>query len=211
MIMPSPVNNPHANLVKRIFRKLFTELIGENSLKILELRLRKTLGEDPYIALCKDPVKFSAELKNILGGVDNLLRVAANKLVDDYSLKNLDLFASSKKADEIFFDLLFEASRKAAERIAPGAISLALNDTEIISNLLKLAMACGGIDEQVNEDMGWAVKMKSIIILGIKYNDKMIPVALYSKRYTRFDLIARRWLEEVPLIFRATINELKLD
>ena len=59
-------------------------------------------------------------------------------------------------------------------------------ETEVIFRLLELAKA-GGMDEQISGEVGWAVKVKTIIILGVKFGDKDIPVALYSRRYARFD------------------------
>lgn len=212
MAASNSVDNLSTNLVKKIFRKLFAELLGENSLSIMELRLRRTFGEDPYIILCRDPTRFSSELKNIIGGgLDNLLRIAAGRLADDYSLKSPDTRASSKKDDEVFLDLLFEAARKAAERIAPGAVCLMPHETEIVSKLLRLAKAAGGVDEQIGGEAGWAAKIKSIIILGIRCHGEMIPVALYSRRYARLDVIARRWLEEASTILKAAINELGMS
>jgi hypothetical protein len=76
----------------------------------------------------------------------------------------------------------------------------------VIFRLLELAKA-GGMDEQISGKVGWAVKVKTIIILGIKFGDKDIPVVLYSRRYARFDANARRWLEELSLIFEAMIEE----
>ena len=206
----SSADNLPVNLVKKIFRKVFAELLGESSLSIMELRLRRVFGEDPYSMLCRDPARFSSELKNIIGSnADNLLRIAAGRLADDYALRSLDARTYSKKDDEAFLDLLFEAARKAVERIAPGAVCLAPHDAEIILKLLELAKAAGGVDEQISGGAGWAAKIKSIIILGIRCDDEMIPVALYSRRYARLDAIARRWLEETSLILREAINELE--
>jgi hypothetical protein len=83
---------------------------------------------------------------------------------------------------------------------------LTSREAEVISRLLELAEA-GGIDERVGGEVGWVAKIKTVIILGIRFGDKSIPVALYSRRYARFDAIARRWLEESSSIFRAMIEE----
>jgi hypothetical protein len=207
--MPDPGNDPPANLVKKIFRRLFTELLGEGSFNILELQLRRALGEDPYAVLCRDPARFSAELRNMLGSeLDNLLKIAASRLADNYSLEKLDMRASSRKIDEVFLDLLFEVARRAVGRIAPGAVCLTPREAYVISRLLELAEA-GGIDERVCGEVGWAVKIKTILILGIRFGDEIVPLALYSRRYARFGTIARRWLEESLSILRTTINELK--
>lgn len=121
----------------------------------MEFRLRRVFGEDPYSMLCKDPAGFSSELKNIIGSnAANLLRIAAGRLADDYALRSLDARTYLKKDDETFLDLLFEAARKAVERIAPGAVCLAPHDTEVILKLLELAKAAGGVDEQISGGAG---------------------------------------------------------
>ena len=178
----------------------------KNSYNILELQLRRALGEDPYAVLCRDPARLSAELRNILGSeLDNLLKIAAIRLADNYSLEKLDMHTSLRSIDKVFLDLLFEAARRAVERIAPGDICLTPHEAEVISRLLEPASA-GGIDERVGGKVGWAIKIKIIIILGIRFGDKIIPVALYSRKYTRFDAIARRWLEESSSVFKAIIE-----
>ncbi|MEM4498058.1 MAG: hypothetical protein QW692_04440, partial [Nitrososphaerota archaeon] len=97
----SSADNLPVNLVKKIFRKVFAELLGESSLSIMELRLRRVFGEDPYSMLCRDPARFSSELKNIIGSnADNLLRIAAGRLADDYALRSLNARTYSKKDDE---------------------------------------------------------------------------------------------------------------
>ena len=155
----------------------------KNSYNILELQLRRALGEDPYAVLCRDPARLSAELRNILGSeLDNLLKIAAIRLADNYSLEKLDMHTSLRSIDKVFLDLLFEAARRAVERIAPGDICLTPREAEVISRLLEPASA-GGIDERVGGKVGWAIKIKIIIILGIRFGDKIIPVALYSRKY----------------------------
>ena len=98
------------------------------------------------------------------------------------------------------------SSSKGCEESNARRLCLTPRETEVIFRLLELAKA-GGMDEQISGKVGWAVKVKTIIILGIKFGDKDIPVVLYSRRYARFDANARRWLEELSLIFEAMIEE----
>ena len=97
---------------------------------------------------------------------------------------------SSRIIGEIFLVCSLSSS-KGCEESNARRLCLTSREAEVISRLLELAKA-GRIDEQISGEVGWAVKVKTIIILGIKFGDKDIPVALYLRRYARFDANARR-------------------
>ena len=49
---------------------------------------------------------------------------------------------------------------------------------------------------------GWAVKIGRIMVFGIEFADKRIPVALYSRRYARFRQLANEWITRIPCAVR---------
>jgi len=190
------------SLLRRVFRTLFGELLGESCLRILELQLRNHFSEDPYKILCQDPKKFCRELKAIFGeGLNPLLRATAKKLVNDYSLNEVRVerfvsrLESGEPVGDELLELLAEASEKLIERIAPGAVLLERGDRSGVAKLIEFAENCGGIEEHVLSRPGWAIRIGKVIVFGIRFADKRVPVAIYSRKYARFRQLANEWVK----------------
>ncbi len=197
------------NMVKRVFRRLFGELFGEPCLRVLELRLKQRFSEDPYKILCDDPGRFCKGLREVFGeGFDMFFKASAEKLIEKYSLKNLEknefagVVKDDEKAGRKLLDLLIESARKKAERIASGSLLLSYQDKDGVISIIELAKINGKIEEEFFGDLGWAVKMAGVIVFGIEFGDEKIPIAIYSKRYARFREIAERWINETSRLLR---------
>lgn len=204
---------PPRTLIRGVFRTLFKELLGESCLRILELRLKSRFSEDPYEILCEDPGRFCRELRAVFGeGLNSLFKVAAEKIVDDYSMdyQHLEDFVRSVEEDGLsgdeFLELLIAAAGEAAKRIAPGSLVLGGRERDGVIKLIKLAEASGGIDERMFSRLGWAIKLGKVIVFGIELADESIPIAVYSRRYARFRQLADEWIRESSKLLRYSLN-----
>ena len=197
------------SLVKETFRKLLSGLFGEPCLSLLESHLLKVFGKDPYDVLCNDPKSFCRELRAIFGeGFNALVSAAAQKLIKNYSLnweREVDLASAAEDDDLVgqeLLNLLVDAASKVAKEVAPGALILNSQERESITRFLDFAKAGGGLEEVIFNKPGWAVKIGRIMVFGIEFADKRIPVALYSRRYARFRQLANEWITRIPCAMR---------
>ena len=196
-------------LVKKIFRKIFKELLGEPSLSVLELRLKLILGKDPYIVLYDNPSKFCEAVRKIFGNNFNtLFKTVTQKIVKEYGIKNLyneestNILESSEETGQKLMELIIEAAKNLAKRITLGAFILSYRDKGGITTLIRLARANGNIEEELSGNLGWAVKIGGVIILGIDFADETVPIAMYSRKYARFNSIASEWIEETSKLLK---------
>ena len=196
--------------VKRIFRKLFKELFGGHSLHIIELRLKRELKTDPYKVLYENPGRFCKALRKVFGeGFDLLFKTSAQRLIEEYSLNELDnselaaISMDDEKAGQKFLELLIESSKRIAEKIIYGSKLLNYRDKDGIVELIELAKMNGGVEEEVFGDLGWAVKVAGVMVFGIEFRDEKIPIAMYNRKYARFRQIAEKWIEETSRLFRS--------
>ncbi len=203
---------PPRALIRNVFRTLFRELLGESCLRILELRLKNRFSEDPYKILCESPGKFCRELRIIFGeGLNSLFKVAAEKIVDDYSMdyRHVEGFVRSVESGDMrgdeFLELLIAAAGETVRKIAPGALVLRERERDGVIKLIELAEASGGIEERMFSRLGWAIKIGKVIVFGIELADENIPVAMYSRKYARFRQLADEWIRESSKLLRSSL------
>lgn len=199
-------------LIREVFRTLFKELLGESCLRVLELRLKRCLSEDPYRILCEDPEKFCSKLRAIFGeGLNSLFRVAAEKIVNDYSMdyRHAEEFVKSMESGSMrgneFLKLLVAAAEETVRSIAPGALVLREKERDGVSKLIELAEASGGIEERMFSRLGWAIKIGKVIVFGVEIADESIPVAMYSRKYARFRQLVNEWVKEFSKLLRSSL------
>jgi len=197
---------PPRILIRNVFRTLFEKLLGQSCLRVLELRLRSRFSEDPYKVLCEDPERFCRELRMIFGkGLNSLFKVAAEKIIDDYSMdyQHVEEFMRRAESERLTGDELLELLVEAVRRVAPGALLLGERERDGVVKLIELAEASGGIEERMFSRLCWAIKIGKVIVFGIEVAEENVPIAIYSRRYARFRQLADEWIREASKLLRS--------
>ena len=113
-------------LVKKALRDAIRSVLGGRGSRVLELRLGRMLGRDPYDAFYENPKLFCEALRSFFGvGCRGLLRVIASSIIERHGIRGvtpenlINLFNDdSPRSRELLFRILCSGygSREASKR-----------------------------------------------------------------------------------------------